>query len=351
MRRYYIDNLRTFSILLLIPYHASMAWNTWGEPNYITLDANKAISSIVVFLSPYYMPLLFLLAGTAAKLALGKRTYGQYVYERCKKLLLTSSLGIFFLMPVMTYIADKYNFGYAGNMFSHYRVFFTKITDLTGADGGFSIGQFWFTVYLFVISAVSISVIVLLQKETAEPRNAPLYVICLSGVPLLFLSDILSVGGKSLAEYTYLFLLGYFLFSNEAAIDKISRHSILFLSVGVVSALLNTYLFVWSDTAYPLINTAAKTAAEWFMLLALMGIGKRYLNFSGRILSRLAHQSFLFYIFHYIWVVLFQYLLYGICGSNTAALYIMTMLTSYAATFLCCIAYERISKKIKGRKS
>ena len=34
-RRHDIDNLRTFCILLLVPYHAAMAFNCWGEANYV----------------------------------------------------------------------------------------------------------------------------------------------------------------------------------------------------------------------------------------------------------------------------------------------------------------------------
>lgn len=55
MRRYYVDNIRWIIILLLVPYHAAMAWNVGGEPNYIYFESNKIISSIVVFFSPYFM--------------------------------------------------------------------------------------------------------------------------------------------------------------------------------------------------------------------------------------------------------------------------------------------------------
>ena len=89
MRKYYIDNIRWMIILLLVPYHAAMAWNVWGEPNYINFESNKIMSSIVVFFSPYVMPLMFLLAGISTKYALQKRTVGQYVLERMKKLLLS----------------------------------------------------------------------------------------------------------------------------------------------------------------------------------------------------------------------------------------------------------------------
>ena len=71
-RQYYIDNLRWIWIVLLIPFHTAMAWNCW-ESNYIWFHKNKILSSFVIFIHPYYMPLLFLLAGMSMKYALEKR--------------------------------------------------------------------------------------------------------------------------------------------------------------------------------------------------------------------------------------------------------------------------------------
>ncbi len=70
MRKHYIDNLRSILILILIPYHAAMAWNVWEEPNYIFFDGNRIISSIVVFFSPFFMAALFMLAGISTCFAL-----------------------------------------------------------------------------------------------------------------------------------------------------------------------------------------------------------------------------------------------------------------------------------------
>lgn len=169
MRKYYIDNLRSFIILLLIPYHAAMAWNIWGEPNYIFFEGNRLLSSIVVFLSPYFMPILFLAAGISTNYALRKRSMAQYVSERSKRLFIPFVFGTLLLMPPQTYLADKFNYGYSGSLFNHYRVFFTKFTDLTGADGGFSVGQFWFVLYLFVISLVAAAII------SAQKKLMPKY--------------------------------------------------------------------------------------------------------------------------------------------------------------------------------
>ena len=60
-RIHYIDNLRWITISLLVLYHACMSYNTWGEPNYIFFKALKPLAFIVVLISPWFMPLMFLL--------------------------------------------------------------------------------------------------------------------------------------------------------------------------------------------------------------------------------------------------------------------------------------------------
>lgn len=142
VRKHYIDNLRWIIILLLIPYHTAMAWNVWGEPNYTLFEGNRLISSIIVFFSPYFMPLLFVIAGISTKFALQKRTSKEYLIERVKKLLVPFLFGTIIFMPIMSYIGDKFNYSYNGGFIEHYSVLFTKYTDLTGADGDFQSGNF-----------------------------------------------------------------------------------------------------------------------------------------------------------------------------------------------------------------
>lgn len=343
MRKYHIDNLRWITILLLIPYHAAMAWNVWGEPNYIYFKSNNIISSIVVFLSPYFMPLMFLIAGISTRFALQKRTIGQYILERFKKLFIPFCLGTTLIMPLMTYIADKFNYGYQGNLFQHYAIFFTRFTDLTGSDGGFSVGQFWFILYLFLISLIAI-LIILLQRKLIPSKNtdAPLMLICFWGLPLPLFNELLSIGGKSLAEYTYVFLIGYYIFSNNNAISKLEKYKWIFLCIGLTATVFNVYMFIWSDTQHTLSNIIAKYLSEWFMINSLLGIGKKYLDFSGKVSKNMSQISYSFYIFHFIWVVLFQYLLFNVFSSNTILLYILPVFLAYGATLLCCEVCIRV---------
>ena len=344
MRKYYMDNIRWIIILLLVPYHAAMAWNVWGEPNYIYFESNKIISTIVVFFSPYFMPLMFLIAGISTRFALQKRTIGQYVLERTKKLLIPFVFGTMLIMPPMTYIASKFNYRYQGNLFRHYAVFFTHFTDLTGADGGFSVGQFWFILYLFLISLFAVCIILLQRKiMPSKDIDIPLVLIFLWGLPLPLFNELLSIGGKSLVEYTYVFLVGYYIFANDDAINKVEKWKWIFLCISIAATVFNVYMFIWTDTQHSLLNMIAKYISEWFMINSLLGIGKRYLNFNGKISKYMSKRSYTFYIFHFIWVVLFQYLLFHVCSGNIILLYVLPVLFAYAATLLCCEICNRVS--------
>ena len=342
-RKHFIDNLRWITLMLLIPYHTAMAWNAWGEPNYVFFESNKVISSFIVFFSPFFMPLLFVLAGVSTKYALRKRSFKQYLSERAKKLLIPLLFGTVVLIPVMTYLADRHNLGYSDGFFEHYGIFFTRFTDLTGADGGFSLGQFWFLLYLFVISVICVSIMQLFKNRgtrTGRPVPFPLFIAL--GLPLPLFGEFLSIGGKSIAEYTYLFLLGYFLFSDDGIIQKAEKYCLPLLAVGTAAAILDVYLFLWSDTELALINTAAKYIAEWFMMTALVGLSKKYLNFTGKISAHMSGISFLYYIWHFICVVSSQILLYRLFGNNTAVLYFGTVIVSFPLTILLCEISIRI---------
>ena len=330
-------------ILILIPYHAAMAWNSWGEPNYMMFGANRILSSLIVFFSPFLMPLLFVLAGMSTKYALDKRTAGQYVIERVKRLIVPLLFGTLAFMPVLAYLADKHNCSYEGSFLSHYKVFFTKFTDLTGADGGFSFGQFWFLLYLFVISLICLAIIMLQRKLSSKTiSELHLWLIVLLGLPMPLISGILEVNGKSIVLYAYIFLIGYYVLSNDKAVEKISRFRFVFLALGLSFDLLNIWMFLWSGNSYEILNSVTNDMTTWFMVLALIGIGKAYMDKNGKLSSYLSARSFAFFSLHYICLVAIQYLMSGVFKNNTTMLYAVPVLAAYVLTFLIAEVFVRI---------
>lgn len=335
-RKTYIDNLRLLCILLLFPYHAAMAWNCWGEGNYILLGADRSISSFVVALSPWYMALLFLLAGMSTKYSLAKRSLKQYVKERSFKLLLPLFAGTLVVMPVMAYISDKANFGYAKGFFAHYAVFFGKWTDFSGYDGGFGIGHLWFLLYLYVISILSIAILQLQKRymPTIKTKNATAFlvtILCLAA--LLFMP--VKLGGKSILTYWLFYLFGYYLFTEEILLKKLQKFKYLYLTLFLLSTYFNVYLFLWSNSNHTFLNTLANCFSGVFGILTAITFGKKYLDKSNKISSYLVSYSFLIYIFHFMWVVLFQYFFSKIIVNN-GILLLVSVIGAFMATLLTC---------------
>ena len=86
MRRKDIDWLRIFGILLLFPYHTARVFDA-NEANYV--ENITKIRAGEVFMNvtwPWFMPLLFLLAGISAFYALKKRSGRAFIMERVQRL-------------------------------------------------------------------------------------------------------------------------------------------------------------------------------------------------------------------------------------------------------------------------
>ena len=343
MRKHYIDNLRSLAILILIPYHAAMAWNAWSEPNYMMFGSSRVLSSFIVAFSPFLMPLLFLRAGMSTRVALGKRSAGQYIAERVKRLIVPLLFGTLAFMPVMTYLADKRNCGYTGTFIGHYKVFFTKFTDLTGADGGFSLGQFWFLLYLFAVSLICLGLILAQKKLLPKAGGVlPLWAVILLGLPVPLISGLLEVNGKSIVLYTYIFLIGFYVFSIDEVVERISRYRYVFLAAGLITGATNIWLFLWSSGQHEMLNGITNDVTTWFMMLALTGLGKACLDKTGKASAYIAGRSFAFFSLHYVFVVLFQYLLSGMFSGNTVLLFLIPVAASYVVALLAVELFVRV---------
>lgn len=357
-RKYYIDNLRWACILLLIPFHSAMTWNCWGEGNYIWFHKSRVLSSFIVSISPWYMALLFVLAGISARYALKQRTYKAFVRERISKLLLPMIAGMISIVALMAYIADSFNYGYQGSFFSHYKIFFTKFTDLTGYDGGWTPGHLWFLLYLFIISMICLVFIVLQRKYFSKLnfKNINTGWILLLGVLLPPASFILNIGGKSIVYYMVLYLIGYYIFSEDKIVDRIVKYRHLFLAIMLISDAADVYMYIWADHANEILNSIAMYLTCWFGILTLLGFGKNKFDQNNKITKYLTSRSFLIYIFHFIWVIIFQIYLSKITDNIIVLLsitvsgsIIMTLITSEIVRRLPLINFLFGIKKVNTR--
>ena len=344
-RVYYIDNLRWMSVSLLILFHASVAYNTWGEANYIFLGPVKSIASIVTFISPWFMPLMFLLAGVSARYSLKKRGYKAFIRERLLRLGIPLFFGLLVLNPALSYIADKSHNGYTGGYFEHYSLFFTRITDLTGYDGGFTLGHLWFILILLLLSILSCIV----TKTVPENKTAVRVIEIVLSALAIATFDI-KFFGKPLLMFFCVYLLGYYLFGNPDFVEKLSKFKWIFATLFLVVSVLDIVLYIYVS-GYEILNTVCYYVSFVTGILAFVALGHDYLDFSNRFTAFQTSISYVFYIVHFPIVTLFQYAL-SICGANIVANFLLTITIVYPLTYGICflITKTRFVRVLFGLK-
>ena len=344
MRRYYFDNLRWMSILLLFPYHTAMIYNNFGENFYVKSKGIPLITGFIEVTSTWFMPLLFVIAGISTYYALERRTAEQYRQERVSKLLVPLTAGILLLVPMQTFYAEKFHNGYKGTYLAQYLLFFTRDTDLTGYTGGFTPAHLWFILYLFIISLVALPIIIRYKKSGKKINVKNLSVLKMLPMFLIFLvmTPILDISGKSIGEFFALFMLGYFVLSEDTIQEKLEKkRGYLFLGFVVLTVINMLIRHVW-HSSYGKPYDSFIRLLTWVGILSLIGMGKHYLNFHNKVTDYFSKASFPIYIFHQGYVVMMGY--YALkCTSSIVIQVLFIIVGSFSATILTYEVFKRIS--------
>lgn len=343
MRKYFIDNLRWISILLLFPYHTCMIYNNFGENFYVKGEEISLLSSFIQICYPWFMPLLFVIAGISTCYALEKRTTKQYIQERVSKLFIPLVSGILLLIPIQTFYAEKFHNGYSGGYFKQYILFFTKETDLTGYTGGFTPAHLWFILYLFIISLIALPIVIKYKNISKKIKLDKLSVFKI--LPMFFIfgvmSFILDIEGKSLGEFFALFMLGYIVLSDDTIQAKLDK-SRWYLSGAVVVLTVLNLLFrnIWF-CSYGLAYDVFSGFLSWIGILSAIGMGKHYLDFQNKFTNYFSRASFPIYFFHQSVLVLVAYYTFMVTYSILLQV-IIIMVGTFILTMVIYEVFKRI---------
>ena len=335
-RVHYIDNLRWLTVSLLILYHAAMAYNTWGEPNYIFFKEVKIFAAFISFVSPWFMPLMFLLAGVSARYSIQKRGISDFIKERFFRLGIPFVFGELCICPILSYVADVTHNGYSEGFFAHYGVYFSRFTDLSGYDGGFTLGHFWFLAVLLIVSLLSCAVIRLVGRAD-DPLKLLIIGIALACIAAAAFD--VNILGKRVVTYMCVYLLGYYYFSRPEYVRSLVKHKTLFTVLFLTANLANTVLFVFVGSM-PVLNNICNYASFVFAIPALMMLACEHLDFSNRVTALNSAISYMFYIIHFPVTVLTQYLL-AKAGAGAVLNLLLTVIIAYPLTYALCIAVNK----------
>ncbi len=338
MRKHYIDNLRTIMILLLFPVHTFMIWNNYGTKFYVWFGENRLLSSLIVLVNPWFMSVLFVIAGMCARYSLEKRGTKKFLTERFSKLFVPLVFGIILLIPIQTLYARKFFDGYNGSILDNCRYFFTHFTDLSGYDGCFTPGHLWFILFLFIISVLGLLAEKLApyEKVSAKLKKIKALQMILLFVPVWISYYVGNFGGYSLGKDLMLYLLGYYLFNDEN-IEKILKCKNVILPLFILSqAALAILYFKYKYYGDLLVNFVS-----WMGVLACIITGRMLLDRENRVLNYLKGASFTIYILHQSILVAVGY--YTLTTINNTFMQVIVILS---LSFILTVALYEIIKRI-----
>jgi hypothetical protein len=350
MRKHYIDWLRNLCILFLFPFHTARIFDG-NEPNYVQ-GTPHLFTTNLVFLSFWFMPLMFLLAGMSSKFSLSSRTRKQYIKERFLRLFVPLFVGILIIMPPQGYMAMKFHYGNNDNFFIYLKEFFTDFSDLSGYLGSFTPGPLWFIIFLFVISIITLPIMKGISKfdKVKLPLisffNHPIK-ITMVGLAITIMSILPSIGGKNIFVYGVIFIAGFTLTLEDKICDMIQKYRLYYLVItiiGSIAMLIEIYTIGWLDgfSTLGIIFSLIYYFTIWISLLAWIGYGKKYLNFNSGFLSYFSKAAFPIYIMHQTYLVIIGYFILKI-----ANIFLLQYISIVLLTFMMCLFTYEIIRRFK----
>ena len=325
-RKYWLDNLRWVTVLLVLLYHVFYFYNNKGVFGGIggfgEWPQVKQYQDVVMYiLYPWFMPLLFLVAGISAHYALAHHSGKEWFRSRTRKLLVPGTIGLF----VFHWMTGYFN---------------TAVAARTGVFAGMpavakymmmavsGTGPLWFIQDLWLFSLL----LLLIRKLDASGRFHDACGRIFGGKAgilwLVLLGVLFWLGEQTLIReprpespdgllnlykplfYLIPFLLGYFVVSNDAVQEQVGKYWIPLLACAAVAgAVLIVTTFGQDNTSPQYLGSPLNCLYGWLACLAMMAWFKARFDRTSAFASYMTRSSFGIYIVHYLVIASLGYMM------------------------------------------
>lgn len=341
MRKHYLDNLRWMTIALVVIYHVIYMYNGVVTDGVIGSEPSiKLLDGVQYVLYPWFMNLLFMIAGICSRFYLQVHTEREYLRSRTRKLLVPSTLGLL----VFGWIQGYVNMSISNAFETISDTLPGPILYLIMAISG--TGVLWFIQVLWINSVVLILVRKIEKGRLYDrTKDAGIVAFIVCGVLFYLASQVLNtpvIAVYRFGIYGYTFFLGYFVLSHEEVINKLAKYAWGLLGSAAILAGLYLYFYFGKNYAtMPVVGCPLASAYGYVMSLAVLGIGNRYLNKTDNLALYMTKRSFGIYVFHYLTLSATSLYLERIHGFPLMAKYIIVLISAFAGSILL---YEIISR-------
>ena len=178
-----MDWLRIGAMLAVFLFHSARFFG--GGRWHLNNPEESLVATLFIgLLDLWIMPLFFLLSGAGSWYALKSRTGGKYLLERVKRILIPLyGVGTFIILTPQLYFESVSHRGYTGTFLEMWpRVVASIFTSVPNFDDPFFfnvfMGHLWFLQYLFLISLVTLPLLLYFRSERGQRFLAKLAGLC-----------------------------------------------------------------------------------------------------------------------------------------------------------------------------
>ena len=304
-RKNYIDNIRWVTIVLVVIYHVIYMYNAEGVSGGLQKITNLEVQYYDIYqylVYPWFMPVLFLVAGISSRYYLASHTNKEFIKSRTLKLLVPATIGLFVFQFIQGYV----NMALGDAFDSLGDVPKVVIYFIMAASGQ---GVLWFAQLLWFYCLV----LVLIRKIEKDRlldvgAKTPIWLIVLFYLPIWGAAQILNtpvIVVYRFGFYFVFFILGYYVFSNADVIERLKKLAVPAVICGsVLVVAFSIVYFLIKDGANfadaPVNRTPLFAATAYFGSLAMLAGFARFGDFSNKFTAWMNKRSFGLYVFHYL---------------------------------------------------
>ena len=369
-RRYDIDALRVLAFGVLILYHVGMYYVAGESWHIKSPEPSATLRYIMNLTSPWRMSLLFLVSGMAMAFACRRVSAGDLVRLRNRRLLIPLLFSMVVIVPPQVYVELLTKEGMEPGYLRFMTLYLNATTDAYPAHQHSPLGlwtwnHLWFLAYLWVYTLLFALCRPLLDRVVAilEARRANVATVVLVPVGLLLvyrltLADAFPPSNALVDDWynhaRYLsFLFGGYLVARWDSFWEIVRASARRCLGAAVSCYGALTLLIASGWLEQVGDSAALTVAlralasfnQWLWILAVIGLGARYLNRPSPLLRYMNDAIQPCYMLHQTLIVLFAFWLAPL--SLWQPLEAALLVTGTVAG--CALGYELVRRFTLGR--